>query len=328
MTNYKALRRAIESTHAPGNTIAISGRRGGGKTHLAVWLIEYFLSRGWKVFTNILFMRRTGPGEMDFEEAYPDGVIKIKSMAEMYYWAATLLKKNRYQRIAVVRDEAQNYIVAFRSNSTLEVEMFRCEGDYRKFNICSIYITPTFDYIPKSIRTEYVKAHWYKLDNANDRSLFEFEVIGLEPVPVKIGVSKYNKPWSDVKIGEYVYDHMSSAVMTLGTVGGKDFDIAEFRKYYGDCLSPRMPDTILEYFRIKGGIDSLNRNEWDKEDDKRWAFDCFRRGMEPKQLYPYIESVTDRTVRAWYKEYSRLPGNNGGQSEMEVEVERMPTCDV
>lgn len=308
MVSEETLRRAILDTHRPGSTIVISGRRGGGKTHLAEYLIEFMVSQGWYVLTNILYMRKVQARSMKFEEAYPPGIQKINSMAEMYYYIAQILKKNRMQRIAVVRDEAQNYIVAFRSNSTMEVEMFRCEGDYRKFNVLSVYITPTFDYIPKGIRDQYVKARWYKPDISNKKNLFRFEVIGAYPVDVEIPIGKWNKPWDKVRVGEYVYDHMSSASLNLGSVGGHEFNISEFRQYYGGRIFSDIPDAILEYFHRAGGIDSINRNEWEKEDDMRWAFDCFRRGMEPSDLYPYIDSVTKRTIRNWYKSYHRVSG--------------------
>lgn len=307
------IRKAIEDTHKPGNTIVISGRRGGGKTHLAEYLIEYLVDNGWKVLTNILYMRKV-KDPMEFEEAYPPNIQKITSMAEMYYFTAQILKKDRQQKIAVVRDEAQNYIVAFRSNSTMEVEMFRAEGDYRKFNILSIYITPTFSYVPKSIREEYVKARWYKPDIGGKRGDFVFEVIGAEPVMVQVPVGKWNKPWDQVKVGEYVYDHMSSASLNLGTVGGREFDITEFRQYYGGRIFSEIPDAILEYFRIKGGIDTLNRNEWDKEDDKRWALECFRRGMSPPEVYSHIDSVTPQTVRAWFRQYNKVSEREASQS--------------
>lgn len=299
------IKRAIMETHKAGNTIAITGQRGGGKTHLAVWLIEWLVKRGWIVLTNILFMKRVGTGEYDFIEEYPPNIIKIRSMAEMYYYAAMILKENRKAKIAVVRDEAQNYIIAFKANSQMEVELFRSEGDYRKFNILSVYLTPTFDYLPKGIREQYIKAHYFKIEEVPHKGIFGFSAFHSKPAVVRIGLGEWARPYELVPVGGYVYDTLASASMDMGKVGGREFDIIDFRNYYSGRIFTEIPNAILEYFRAKGGIDTLNRDLGDKYATKNFILECFRRGLTPKILLPYVnEEVSRSTLYRWWKEWN------------------------
>lgn len=246
--------------HAPGVTCVVDGKRGGGKTHFLVCIMEAAISQGYEVLTNVIFKQKIRGG---WREKYPEHIHKITSIAQMYKKAAEILDKDRDTPLLVVFDELQNSAHAYRTLDEMSYTLTVIQGDARKWNMNTIFATPVYEGIPAGIR-RYAEFHYFKSRsgvryyNSQFGTNYNFkQMIFLEgkdiagALAIIVPVTKYNKPKSQCKTGDIIYDHKSSAILRLGTIGGKDFNLKEFEAVYGDKIAEDIPQAVLDWFEKK-----------------------------------------------------------------------------
>lgn len=252
----------------PGQSFISDGQRGSGKTHHAVAVAWKLVSRPdgpWGrvvLVTNIIFLRRTANG---FVKDFPENVFHVTTMKDMLRTVGEVLKEyGRNVRILILLDEAQNFMLSDLNADKVNLSLIRWFGTARKFNCITWLLSPSIKNFVPRIRNfpdddepGYMSGIWRK-DNLASRTIIEKK--GLDCLPRDITTLRYGRdgkvrslpvpssPWTrppeKLKVGEYCYDHLSSADLTLG----EDFDIRKFITRISDVESNRIPDEIIAFF--------------------------------------------------------------------------------
>ena len=298
----------MDDIYYPGATNVFTGGRGSGKTHFVVDQIEYLLSRGYYICTNILFKKLVGfdnDGNYVFEECYPGHVYKTTTFLDLMKTTANIIRKDKNAVICVFLDEAQNFFHAYRTMSNLVYDLLRYHGNARKFHHYTNLITPSFESIPRLIREkkqDILNAHWNKSERIFEDVMYYYldaekydikqivilEFKDFEPEAFIVGVEKYNKKWSDMEIGDIVYDHMSTAVFRFGNYpDGTEFDFTNFLNYIGDVISDEVPHRILEYFELQNKIHQKKISKETAEHER----------LKAVQVGIWLRENTDMTFR-------------------------------
>lgn len=252
-----------------GRTNAITGNKGGGKTHLAVWHMRKLREQGFKIYTNIIFKRCTKVYEKngqiirEFEEDYPEGIEKVDSLVGLLKAVAMGLKKNPYQRSVFFWDEIQNSLNAYDWNTQLFKALQRFLSITRKFGqddpskktaggICVTVMTPSFERgMPKGIREEldfgflkdeelyekfiqdYPDGKQYSLKKIVFSKKGRRSIMNMNSigVPYEVGTCDLCDE-ANVKEGEYVYAQKGFSFLSFGSFdSGKEMDMNAFKDF-------------------------------------------------------------------------------------------------
>lgn len=277
-------------TFKSGRTNSITGDKGGGKSHLAVWLMYLLIILGFEVYTNILFKKCVSidsQGRKKFVECYPPHVHKVVSLVDLIKKICTNLIKNPYQPSVFFWDELQNSLSAYDWNAQLFRGIFKFLSISRKFGLddsknditgglCVVVMSPSFFRgIPKAIREE--------LDHAflKDEELYDLFVSAFpdgEPPDVK-EIVFYKKGKRNIlnprsigeilgvgtcdlcddvncKVGDIVYAQKGFSFLDFGCFDNKkEMDLegfTSFLNYASKIIPDDLPKAVLEY--LKGGI--------------------------------------------------------------------------
>lgn len=308
----------IVDTFKGGKTNSITGDKGGGKTHYAVWLMPVLLSLGIEILTNILFKKCVGmdeKGRKKFEEFYPPHVHKVEDLTELLKKISKILLKNPYQPLVFFWDELQNSLSAYDWNTELFRAIIKFLSISRKFGLddpnssipgglCVIVMSPSFARgIPAGIREE--------LDHAflKDEEIYELFMQRFpdgriydpkEIVFYKRGKRNILNPntYGEVmevgtcklcdeincEVGDIVYAQKGFAFIEFGQFdNGKKMDLEEFKEflnYTSKVLPEDLPKAILEY--LKGHMNKCLNCGGDTPNPKFCCDAC-------KQQYYYYE---------------------------------------
>ncbi len=195
------------------------------------------------------------------KEKYPSGVYKTTSIYGLYKQAAQILEKDYDQQILVLWDEIQNSAHAYKSTSGMSYVLSVLSGDARKWQFCTVYATPVFEGIPLMIR-RFADFRFFKSQKRtvylNKKFGTKYDVkkglIFLEgkgvagTVPIVVPTGRYNRPWDTLEVGGVIYDHRSSAKLTMGP---EWFTLPALIDTYGGELSENMAGVVLAWMEKK-----------------------------------------------------------------------------
>ncbi len=269
-----------------GITNLIVGRKGSGKTTLAVWFMVWLLQHGYKVVTNILFKEVTGydeKGRQNFKEKFPEDVTKVRNFLQLMKWIGDELDKDRYCRLVFIIDEAGVSISATKPVMAIQPRAFSYWSQLsRKFNCNMLMITVTPKLIMKSLReadsgflgatlnkmpqalTRYAKKalaehdarELFVLDwedyKEHDDDVEVFHIEGVTELP-------YCKPQKLAKLGDIVFSSKSSATFTMGKYPNTEvvFSVEECLDYISDVIEEDVSQRILAYINAHGFVDQV-----------------------------------------------------------------------
>jgi len=274
-------------TFQSGKTNCITGDKGGGKTHFAVWMITALIQLGFEVYTNILFKKCTGVdenGRKQFVEAYPLHVTKVVSLTDLIKKICKNLLINPYQRSVFFWDEIQNSLSAYDWNTELFKALIKFISVSRKFGLddyknkingglCVVVMSPSFYRgIPAGIREEldnaflkdeelyewfmrnYPDGRFYNLKELvfykhGRRNILDDRTIG---EPLEVGTCSLCDE-RNCKVGEYVYSQKAFGFLEFGSFdNGKEMKLKDFQDFLGYAslyLPEDLPEKILEYLK-------------------------------------------------------------------------------
>ena len=101
----------LKEAFKSGKTNSITGDKGGGKSHLAVWFMFLLHSLGFDVYTSILFKKCVSidkNGRKKFVEDYPEGIYKVESLTDLLKKICKNLLDDPYRPSVFFWDELQN----------------------------------------------------------------------------------------------------------------------------------------------------------------------------------------------------------------------------
>jgi hypothetical protein len=261
---------------------AITGKLGTGKTHFMV-LVMYYLWKffGYKILTNLVFKRRTGPGKRDWVKEYPPGLYPAVSFMEIVKRTAHWMKEEPRPTTGVFLDEIQNFMDAMMWSDSMVVDICRYFSLIRKYKQTWALGNPTFRKLPAAIRDwerNVLSYHFSKdlgsngLLDFNRRSGKRFEdkeiifVEDSDPThksrPLHLGTCPWNRPEDETPVGAYCYDTLSmGSSLELGHVEGvswnekkkmmmvtrRNFSFADLLKWVQFEMGQDIPARILGY---------------------------------------------------------------------------------
>lgn len=313
--------RLIASILRIGETGLIVGKRGYGKTHTTIVLMEGALKLGYAVFTNIIFVKRaarTGDDTKDWVEENPPGVYRCGSVEEMYEMAARIHLKDPEKKILLVIDELGESAHAYRSSSTMSFILSQSQGTMRKHKIACVLANPSYQAIPKEIRRY---AGWVIYKHAGEANKFA-KKIGydekIDPkkrfaflidserknrVVLKIPDSQLCKPPHKMKIGDISYDTYATASFIEGpdwfiNAGG----MKEFRKVMGNRSHYTVTKAVLDWIEEQKKAQQKTHGNSKKEQKEAFR-ELFRSNPNMRTgEYAAIIGVTDKTILKWKRE--------------------------
>ncbi len=278
--------------YSPGHVVAYTGVMGKGKTHLAVAMNEWNIKNRPECYllTNVIFLKATGKQEivlrdgtvreqLDWEVEYPEGVIHVRTLEEVFRKTGEILMDHPDAVILILLDEAQNFLLADITEK-LALTFFRYIGNARKFRHSVQFITPSLANIPKRIRkmhdnpnySGYLYAHFFKGQyevqeynqlagtdfDMKEISLLKLSYDQIYPNPMTVPVTEWARPWDMVNTGDIIFDHWASAMFQLGS-----FDFEELIKKVGGVAHMEAATAILDYFDEQESIqDKLDDPEY------------------------------------------------------------------
>lgn len=277
----------VISTFKSGRTNSITGDKGGGKSHFAVWMMRILTLIGFKVYTNILFKQCIGfekGGRPIYEENYPDSVEKVESLVDLIKKVCVNLLDNPYQPSVFFWDELQNSLSAYDWNTVLFRVIIKFLSITRKFGLdhpadilegglCIVVMSPSFYRgIPKGIREELDHA-FFKDEELYDMFMSYFpdgkqfhvkEIVfykkGKRSILNDKSIGEVMKvgtcPWCDTRsIGknDIVYAQKGFSHLKLGTFdNGREMKLEDFESfldYTSKVIPDRLPEKALKYLK-------------------------------------------------------------------------------
>ena len=319
-----------------GKVTVATGPKGSGKTHSMVSLIQNYLEQrpNAVVLTNVIMKRMIGTQEIKhrdgrvsiepkFEEHYPDRVFKVQNFEDIFRLTGKLLSEDPDTVILIVLDELQNYMLADKAADDMSTTFYRYLGNTRKFEHRIAFCSPSINNIPKRIRffiddpayAGYLNTHVFKsavlTSQINQRAapsakhysprelMFVKAGIEVEPQPFEVPVSSWTRQWNELKVGDVVYDHRSSAYFDL-----EKFEFQELMKKVGGVMSEDVPTVINRW------VEDIDRQK-ELGDEADPIVQQTRRVVRMRNLdIPWdhiglIEGESDSTLRSRIKQIER-----------------------
>lgn len=265
----------------PGRNIVSDGERGGGKTHTAMAYAEMILSGRYPfdriprtfLLTNVIFMRKDGESEDEFEEDDPPGVFHISSMEQMFRIMTSVTEENgRDVMFLVVLDEAQNYLLADSNSEETNQNFLRLYGMTRKFSMCLWMLTPAISNLPprarnfsdhpdkpgyvtarlykdKAVALAYIR-RWHSATNWKQWVTVKLNTNHRPTNPMFVPVTSWTRRPEDVEIGGYFYDTGACADFrtSVSEDPAKRFDFRGFINACSDVSSYRLQSIMKSFF--------------------------------------------------------------------------------
>lgn len=273
----------LAEIYRSGRTNSITGDKGGGKSHLAVWHMDLLRDMDFIIFTNILFKKlvKINPdGTKKFIEEYPRNIIKVESLTDLLKKVALELVKNPYRRFVFFWDELQNSLSSYEWNTDLFKAIIKFFSITRKFGqdkkdinggLAVTVMSPSFYRgIPKGIREELNNA-FLKDEEFYERFMSKFpdgKQYNLKQIVFhkkgkrtilddkQIGDIKEVGTCSicdeqHVQVGDIIYAQKGYSFLKLGRLdNGAEMDLHRFNDFLdftSKKLPEELPQAVLEY---------------------------------------------------------------------------------
>ena len=264
----------IQGILQPGETIVLTGKRGGGKTATAVSIAQHAIDgdyghRNVRVITNVIFGQVRGGGRPPVE-AYPPGVIHEDTLAGTMRRVGEILEETDGDCLIIwLLDESQNFMLADMNGSKENMALTKYLGNARKFGVCNLFLTPALNNLTPRVRcfpTGEAKSGYCSCQMRKDPAHAKTKVpAGMDPkcvtftrcaaeereVPIVIRPTRWI---TDIyargaKPGTFGYDTRSTATFSVGeNEHGIQFKFEDFIKATSGGLSHELPAKIREFF--------------------------------------------------------------------------------
>ncbi len=308
----------------PGAVWLTNGEKGGGKTHTAMAVAEQFVKGMYPsvgkivVCTNIICLHKVHGRVI---EETPADVHHITTMLEVFPIVVDSIEKyGREVTIMLILDEAQDFIGGDSNATNESIMMKKFLGTIRKYNLMVWFLTPTANSIGPAFRNlmndpKYpgnVTCLWMKDMDLNARYIKAFDLkctprelmavkpYDADPAFIRVPVTEWTGVYTDLKEGQYCYDHTAPATFYQGD----GFDWDTFNRIMGGVSSLRALETIKEYY---AQIDKKERNVKDPvqvEREKKLAM-CIRAHDELGHSWEdaaKVVGISVSTLKNWRKE--------------------------
>ena len=314
----------IKSILRIGETGLIVGKRGYGKTHTTIILMEGALKLGYVVFTNIIFVKRvanTGDDNKDFVEANPEGVYRCESIAQMYEMAARIHLKDPEKNIVLIVDELGESAHAYRSSSRMSYIFSQSQGTMRKHRIACVLANPSYQAIPKELRRY---AGWVIYKHAGKANRFVKQLPErprIDPkkryaflvdserngeVIVEIPGDKLCKPENKLKVGEMSYDTYATASFIEGPpwfidAGGME----KLREIMGNRSHHTVARAVLDWMAEQKEQQEQAKHGNAKVEQKEYFRKLYREHPAWRRRTTLLADkcgVTPKTITNWRRE--------------------------
>lgn len=276
----------LKNVIKPGSVIVSYGMRGGGKTHTAISFCQECIEnripttpKHVVLITNVIFVKRTKDG---FVTESPPGVHTIHRMRDIFPIVVDTF--HRYGRkdtmVILLLDEAQNFLLGDMNNvGDMASSMKKFCGIIRKFNLCLWLISPAMRNLGPAFRN-FLDADTdpgnvnctFQKNNLEAQRFIDSRHYDMDPRSIVFAKAGFHErtellpvpktSWTDspdsLKVGEYAYDHLSSADFVVG-----DFPFHEFVQHISGKSSYEMIEGITEFY------DMLDSSEEAPKDDGR-----------------------------------------------------------
>ena len=221
-----------------------------------------------EVLTNMVFKKRlpdNHPSGRMFEgPVYPPGVTYCNSLLDVMLHTARIINTSQ-KNIFIVMDEIQNFMSAYEWNSPLGRDFVIYLGIISKLRQTYMLATPDIKMFPRGIRdpdADVATALLYKdIEHTYDFNLKagtgykSKEVVFVERPGCKkevweIGLCPWAMPEEQVKVGNFVYDHLvPGSRFTLGKIGDYEFDFRDVIAKVEHTIAEAIPGKLIEYVR-------------------------------------------------------------------------------
>lgn len=265
----------IRRTIAGGQTLVVAGRRGEGKTHCAISMIQnammgdYDLPTPVVCITNVVFGQSIAGSPMPIE-GYPPGVYHEDTLAGTLRRTGEILTEYGPGNVTIIwmLDEAQNFMLADFNAAKENLALTKFLGNARKFGLCNIFLTPAINNLTPRIRcfptgdekSGYSSCHFLKdraraerisggRDGRNITFYRESATMDYQPIAIKSGSWTRGLYGGKLPAGAYSYDTLSTATFSIGeNENGVAFDLGSFIKATSSGLSHEVPRKISDWF--------------------------------------------------------------------------------
>lgn len=281
LCDTEALKKILNVMFEPSKTHIIDGNKGGGKTHLAVFLmwllcsaLEFKDKSGktirYHAITNITF-GSVVDGKL--VRKMPENVHFSNSFSGIFGHVSDIINNQQDEEVRIVLflDESQNFLKAKRAGTDMVVNMEKFFANTRKLNMSVALLTPSKTELPPQIRkftnqydsdepgynnyywqkrptraAAYIKQKGLSIDKKQLVFFQNGDSMGGNDNESMFFVPScpWNKSLQDLKEGEIAYDHMSIASLSY-----RDpfFDLDEFMESIAGLLSPEVPGAVKAY---------------------------------------------------------------------------------
>ena len=289
--------RFMQDIFHSGTNYITDGVRGGGKTHTALAFAWGLVNGIWPecgkvvLLTNIIFLKRIkktpGCPDSDFiGSELPEGVYRVFTLEDIFRTISNIWGEHpkRDTLFLIVLDEAQNFFNSYDARSPVSSALQKWFGTLRKFDTCLWMMTPSKENVPpkgryfiddvkysgylsgiwsknKKLTLEYMMANHLDV-SGGEKATRQWTILRLtHEDPIKrflhVPVTPWNKPREQLEVGEFTYDHVSSADFSMGSEG---FDFEELLNRCSKVSSLEMPAALAEYFQLldNGMLDDEN----------------------------------------------------------------------
>lgn len=340
----------VKDIFKPGAVIVSYGMRGGGKTHCAISFCQRLMEGYFEgtpknvvLVTNVIFVKKTPNDPPDeFETTSPKGVHTIHAMKELFPIVVETFEKygRKDTMIILLLDEAQNFLLGDMNNvGDMASSMKKFCGIIRKFNLCLWLISPAMRNLGPAFRN-FLDAEndpgnvncTFQKDKVRAKKFIAQRHYDMDPRSITFVKAGFNEPkvllpvpsssWTrdpeTLNVGEYAYDHLSSADFTVD-----DFPFHEFVRHISGKSSYEMISGIKEFYvalnsgELESGCTMREADKIRREYEKvlcpklRWKY-----GVQVKDLCELF-NVTRNTIGSWTLPFKPVDGKTKKEEEKE-----------
>ena len=335
LCDVETLKKLLNVIFEPSKTHIMDGSKGGGKTHLAVYLMWLLCEKlkftnhngkeiKYHVITNVTF------GAMEngkLVKKMPENVYFSNSFSGIFGHVSDIINADgadeRENRIVLFLDEAQNFLMAKRAGTDMVVDMQKFFANTRKVSMCVVLLTPSKEELPPRIRLfvnqynsdvkGYNNYYWQKRPTRaaayirhKGLTIDKKQLVFFQNGDSQEGNDNESMffvpscPWntslSELKEGQIAYDHMSIASLSNRD---QDFDLDEFMDSISGLLSPDVPEAVKAY------IDRILENRKPKEETKKDNVMDIKQNIY-RELCKIIRSNFDEYGKDWSRHIAAI----------------------
>lgn len=261
------MKEAIKRMLTGGKIILLTGDRGGGKTHLAMVLADWFLYQGGYVLSNVIVYKKSEGTKWDDKEGYPPNYHKVTTLAQIFLKLSDIWNSDPEAEVLIVLDEAAVSLEAQSFQQFLSREIVKVATLIRKLRAALVLISIRPELIIRKLRSEeglldvrlakepvlmrqYAADQLFARREIRELALVEWTERGLVFVPMHVPMThRLALPRQFCEVGGYFFDTLGAASFDSGKhpVTGKDFSFQDLVAVLGAAPSNLYPKLLYQF---------------------------------------------------------------------------------